>query len=138
MANTNQVKTAATATRKDPKPRSMRANAIGGHVIDKRDDRAYKWANPNDESFGLVFCLADGWNKVNAKIDKERGRLGRVADNGEDVIWKGQVLVWMDKEEFDSRDAERGEFVERHEMAKQRPGGIDAIVGPDGELATNM
>lgn len=126
----------APPARKDPQPRSLRQYAIGGTVRDARPDRRYMYANPVDQTMGLDFMLDTGWHKVNAKSDKERAQLGRVEPDGETVTYRGQVLIWIDAEEFEARDIDRASFAIRHEKAKKQPGGPDGVRGADKRLAT--
>ena len=122
--------------RKDPKPR-RRGRGQDGQVKNQQPDRAYIMANPAESRFGLAKKLEEGWTKVNHKSgDKERVFCGKLEDNG-DVTFEGQVLIWILKEDHDSRLADGQEIVRAREAQSKAPGGIDGVRGADGRLAQN-
>lgn len=108
-----------------------------GTVMFKRTDREYVFANPNDQVFGLNRHLDDGWKPVGAG-DPERVYAGR--QNPADGTWsfQGQVLLWMDKAEFDDALAAAQELVAARETKARAPGGIDGVHGVDGQPAEIM
>jgi hypothetical protein len=124
--------------RVDPRPRSV-SRGQAGTLKFGRVDRAYLLANPNDDIHGLQFHLDSGWRKINGGKDgdKERVHSGRVDANGE-VSYQGQVLIWIEKEEYDARQADMRATIKAREAKKQAPGGIDNIVDAQGKLAQNI
>jgi hypothetical protein len=125
----------ATERRNDPRPRLSRLQ-MAGQVDNKREDRQYVLANPSDELCGLPIHLDDGWQKISAKDDKERVIGGRVEKNG-DVTFRGQVLVWLDKAEYESREADKRALVAVRNNKKVGPGGLDGVVDAQGKPAQN-
>jgi hypothetical protein len=126
----------STEQRKDP--RSKRPpRAQDGTVTGQRPDRRYSLAYPSDISFGLTRLLEDGYHKVNAKSDKERVVCGREEPNG-DISYKGHILVWIEKDEFEAR-LEDGQAVVKARMQKAKgPGGLDRVVGVTGKAASDF
>ena len=122
--------------RKDPRPRRA-PRAVDGTVTGQHPDRRYVLAYPSDISFGLTRFLEDGYKKVNAKSDKERVTCGRVEENG-DVSYKGHILVWIDKEEFEARLADGQEVVKARMRKAKGPGGIDNVVSVNGKPAADF
>jgi hypothetical protein len=111
--------------------------ASAGLVKNKRDDRAYLYANPNDDLQGLSFHLDNGWHEINASKDKERANSGRQDANGR-ITFQGNVLIWLEKEEFDQRAKDRDALIRARDAKKRAPGGIDGIVDAQGVPASNI
>jgi hypothetical protein len=96
----------------------------------------YKLANPNDSVHGLQIHLDTGWEKVNGRKDGDPERVfgGTVDPNGT-VSFSGQVLIWLDKVEFNEREAEKATLRNARERQRNSPGGIDGVTDADGRLA---
>lgn len=125
----------ASEPRKDPRPRRARGKIAT--VLHQNPDRRYVMANPADTRFGLSKHLEDGWTKIDAKSDKERISCGRVSPDGE-VSFEGQVLLWIDKEEYEARIQDAEQIVKARDRQAAAPGGIDNVKAVDGKLARNM
>jgi hypothetical protein len=133
---------ASSEVRQDPKPRRFDP-AVAGQVRDPRPDRVYLFCDPRENRFGLQHHIDQGWTLVDATVDKERVYSGRIEENGHDVTYEGQFLVWMDKgmhqEMLDARQA----VLKARQAKAKAPGGIDGVTSPapPGErprLAENM
>ena len=131
-----QPQQAAEAPRKDPRPR-RRIPGMSGTVKERRPDREYVFANPNDHLFGLSRHIDDGWTKINKDRDKERAYAGRVEENG-DVSFEGQILLWIDKAEYQEMLDDAQAIVKARDAKAKRPGGIDSVVGVNGKLAADI
>jgi hypothetical protein len=126
------------APRNDPKSRPIVADSfgqVGGTFKHTRTDRAYVLANPLDDSLGLTYCLEIGYHEVNAKTDKERVALGRVEDSGR-VTFRGQVLLWIEKDVYDAHREHGLRVLRAREVAKKNPGGPDNVIDARGKPAT--
>lgn len=121
--------------RRDPK--GIRAQRSGEIVIlNQRDDRRYQVANPNENRFGASYLESIGWHFIDRKVDKERIRGGGPSkDDPSKEAYSDQVLMWIEKDLYEEEQTLR--FQEQQELLKRtsRPGGIDAVVGTDGQLA---
>lgn len=118
-------------------PRTRRINpGQAGQVRNGRPDRVYKLANPNDSNHGLQIHLDTGWEKVNGRKDGDPERVfgGNVDPNGL-VTFSGQVLIWLDKVEFDAREAEKAVIRNARERQRNAPGGIDSVTDANGNPA---
>lgn len=105
-------------------------------IQNKRADRVYQLANPNDHMFGVATSLNLGWTCIDRSVDKERmvgGKPGN--DSASHETWHGQILMWMPKKRFDAiqaaKDARRAEINKQIEA----PGGVDGVQNLEGELA---
>jgi hypothetical protein len=127
------------STTLEPVPARVRGvnQASVGCLKNRRDDRAYLLANPNDDLHGLAFHLDSGWHEIRATKDgdKERINSGRVDANGR-VTFQGQVLIWLEKDEHDLRAKDQQALVKAREKKKLAPGGIDGVVDAQGVPAT--
>jgi hypothetical protein len=96
----------------------------------------YKLANPGDPNHGLQIHLDTGWEKVNGVKggDPERIFGGNVDANGL-VSFNGQVLIWLDKVEFNEREAEKAVIRQAREVRRNSPGGIDGVTDANGAPA---
>ena len=126
---------AAQAERVDPRLRRVNPGQAG-QVRNGRADRVYKLANPSDMNHGLQIHLDSGWEKINGRKDGDPERVfgGGVDANGL-VTWNGQVLIWLDKTEFDAREEEKAVLRNAYERKRNSPGGIDGVTDADGKPA---
>lgn len=117
----------ATAKRADPPKRRLMTIDVG-QVRNGRPDRKYMLANPNDDIHGLQMKLDQGWQKVNGGKDGDRERIngGRVEPSGL-VTFQGQVLIWIDRAEFDGLQAEKLSLIEARHAKSRGKGGIDGL-----------
>lgn len=124
--------------RADPRPRTNNPG-LPGHLLHRRNDRAYLLANPNDNIFGLAMHLDSGWTKVNGGKDgdKERVHSGKVEADGT-VSFQGQVLIYLEKADYDRREAAKHALTEQRTAMKKAPGGPDGIVDVDGTPAQDQ
>ena len=129
---------ATTTKRADPRARQYNPG-VSGQIRHNRPDRAYLLANPMDNLHGLAMHLDSGWHKVNGGKDgdKERVHSGKTEANG-DVTFEGQVLIWIEKDEYDFRMQRRQELIDAREAKIRAPGGIDSVIDVDGNPAQNM
>jgi hypothetical protein len=96
----------------------------------------YKLANPGDMNHGLQIHLDSGWEKVNGRKDGDQERVfGGNVDASGLVTWNGQVLIWLDKAEFDEREAEKAVVRRAYEAKRNSPGGIDGVIDAQGKPA---
>ena len=119
--------------RNDPESRPydpMRA----GTVRNKREDREYVLANPNDDIFGLARHIDDGWKEINHRTDRERVYSGREEGNGR-VSFQGQVLLWIEKQKHQDRLDAAQAVVKARESKARGPGGIDSVIDATGKPA---
>lgn len=126
--------------RADPRPRTNNPG-LPGQLRNGRPDRAYLLANPSDDRFGLAMHLDSGWSKVMTSGggkdgDKERVHSGRIESDGS-VTYQGQVLIWLDREEYDRREKTKQSLVKARDARKLAPGGPDGIVNTEGKPASN-
>ena len=126
---------AASAERVDPRTRRINPGQAG-QVRNGRPDRVYKLANPNDMNHGLQIHLDSGWEKISGRKDGDQERVcgGNVDANGL-VTWNGQVLIWLDKNEFNEREAEKAVIRAAYEKKRNSPGGIDGVTDANGKPA---
>jgi hypothetical protein len=122
-------------------PQTRRINtAVAGTLINKtaNPERVYRLASPQDETQGLQFHLDIGWKKVNGRKDCDPERLvsGRVDPDGT-VSFRGQVLLWLPKEENDALMGERKSLLSANEVRRNSGPGLDGVTDALGNPAQN-
>lgn len=127
---------ATAVERVDPPGRTL-TGANAGRVKNRRPDREYLFANPNDDLMGASVMEDEGWKYIIAGSDRETATGAREIE-GKKIAFRGQVLMWRPKAEQDAFLAGKVAVVKRHEVAKQQPGGIDGVKSADDTLATNL
>jgi hypothetical protein len=124
--------------RADPRPRNYVPGQAGQlKAGTTQANRKYLLANPADNLQGLTFHLDTGWHKVNGKKDGDPERVisGKVEANG-DVTFQGQVLIWIELEEWEAREEYKRQAMAAREARKAAPGGLDGVMSAEGEPAT--
>lgn len=134
MAQAQQEK--QELVRKDPvASRSHRLGSVT--IINKREDRRYMIANPNEPMFGVEAMLACGWHFVDRNADKERILGGGPSrDDKSKESYGDQILMWIEADIYEAGEAAK--FQENAELMSRtaRQGGIDAVRGSDGAYAS--
>jgi hypothetical protein len=122
--------------RKDPVTR--RSARLGEMVVtNQRPDRAYLFANPNDNRFGVATSEALGWKFIDRNVDKERARGGGPSrDDPSKETYADQILMYMQREDYEAYLAESHSNQAELSARIARPGGIDAVAGTDKKLAS--
>lgn len=90
-----------------------------GVVVNQDPARVYCAAGPNDLEFGLEALIAEGWEREELRPDGPRFLLSGKCEE------RGLVLVSIDREEFESREAEKQASADRLERRIIRKTGID-------------
>lgn len=62
-------------------------------VVNADPEREYRWANPNDDHFGLAALVADGWDIEHEREGGPRSAVPRIKSEGGYVTQQGMVLV---------------------------------------------
>lgn len=125
----NESADTSSSVRQDPKPRRYNP-VVAGHIKNQNPNRVYAFCDPRESQYGLQHHLDLGWAKIDAKSDPERVYSGRIEDNKSDVTYLGQLLVWMDKEEYQDMLAGRRDVLKARQAQAQAKGGIDRITNP--------
>jgi hypothetical protein len=120
--------------REDPAPRITVGSAAT--IKDRRNDRVYMLANPNDVLFGVSGAENDGWRFIDRNSDKERilgGKPG--ADNSAHETWLGQILMWKSRSDYAAQQEAKEKQDAEVKRQIESPGGIDGVRNLEGELA---
>jgi len=128
-----------TVERADPRTRRA-APGQSGQLKNGKPDKQYKLANPNDDIHGLQFHLDTGWEKLFVDPKDRNGERvvgGRVHPDGM-ISFGGQILIWLPKEEWEAREAEKKSVLMARESKRKAPGGIDSVRSADGTPAKQM
>jgi hypothetical protein len=126
--------------RADPRPRPINPAQSGQvkHGTENKD-RAYRLSNPLDEVQGLQYDLDTGWNKIDGRNGKDRERLvgGRIDEKNGTVSFRGQVLLWMSKEDWDAQNEMRRQALVGNEQRRNSGVGLDGLTDALGKPALN-
>jgi len=126
--------------RADPRPRPINPAQSGQlkHGTENKE-RAYRLSNPMDEVQGLQYDLDTGWNKIDGRQGKDRERIvgGRVDEKNGTVSFRGQVLLWMSKEDWDAQNEMRRQTLVGNEQRRNSGLGLDGLKDALGNPALN-
>ena len=127
-----------TVPRVDPKPRSI--DASQQCVIDnRRPDRHYVLANPNDDYCGLQAMLNMGldFQIETLRKDGPRVRGGNTSREGDQIMWRGNVLISCPIENWKGQLEAGWKVADEYDKRSMAPGGIDGLRGTTGKPATH-
>lgn len=126
---------AETLKRNDPPSRPVDGD-ITGRIVNKRPDRWYILANPNDE-----FCGVRAMEELGFEVERHRGKDsprikgGPTSGDGDVIVYRGQYLMSCPLEVYQARYNEGQRRADEIDKQILRPGGLDQLRGPTGRLA---
>lgn len=84
--------------RKDPVPRPVDMVGMGAKIVGLDPERAYGLANPSDQISGLAHFLSLGYEIEYARPDGPSVTNALQPEEGQELKWRGSVLVSCTKE----------------------------------------